>query len=574
MRKPNPSILRSLFEGDILEDLAFPYPTLDKDEAEVVKIVIDNLEQWAAEHHDAAAADAQGSFSEGTLEALGDMGIFGLVVPEEYGGLGLSQMGYGKVYEAVTRIDGSLSVTVGGHCSIGMKGLLVFGTEAQKRKYLPDLATGAWLAAFALTEPGAGSDVSAIQTRAEQQSDGSWVLNGQKLWITNGGIADFFTIFAKTPVSSEGKTEDRITAFLLTWGVEGFTRGPEEHKLGIKASSTVPLFFDNVVLPADSVLGEVGEGFKVAMTILNTGRLGLSLGTVGGAKAVINEAAGHSRQRQQFGRPISEFELIQGKLAQMTLDTYAAESMAYLTAGLADRGDVDYSMESAVCKVYASERTWAVVNEGLQIMGGLGYMQGYPLERALRDARINQIFEGTNEILRLFIALVGLRGPGEHLQRLGEALRNPLRSIAPLARFAAAALRRAIRPPRLTQLHPLLRRQGVEFVRGVQLVRAALRATLRRSGRGIVDRQLILQRYADTAIDLYGMLAVLSRVTGRLNAVGEGAAERELNIARTFFGQAGGRIRGAMRQTRRNRDRTMRQMGADVNERKGYDFPV
>ena len=564
--------MKSLFKGDILEDLAFPYPTLDEDEAEVVKIVIDNLEQWAKEHHDAAAADAQGSFAEGTLEALGDMGIFGLVVPEEYGGMGLSQMGYGKVYEAVTRIDGSLSATVGGHCSIGMKGLLVFGTEPQKQKYLPDLATGTWLAAFALTEPGAGSDVSAIQTRAEQQADGSWVLNGQKLWITNGGIADFFTVFAKTSVSREGKTQERITAFLVTWGVEGFTRGPEEHKLGIKASSTVPLFFENVVLPADSVLGEVGEGFKVAMSILNTGRLGLSLGTVGGAKAVIKEAAGHSRQRRQFGRPIGEFELIRGKLAQMTLETYVAESMAYLTAGLADKGDVDYSMESAICKVYASERTWAVVNEGLQIMGGLGYMQGYPLERGLRDARINQIFEGTNEILRLFIALVGLRDSGEHLQRLGEALRNPLRNIVPLVGYTVSTLRRAIRPLRLTQLHPLLRAEGAEFVRGVRLARTALNATLRKLGKGIVDRQLILQRYADTAIDLYGMLAVLSRVTSRLIAVGEGAAQRELNIARAFFDQASGRIRRAMRQTRRNRDRTMRELGADVNERRGYDF--
>ena len=198
MPKTTPSIMKSIFQGEVLEELAFPYPTINEDEADMVKIITDNFLKWAGENYDPSEADEQAAYPEGTLEALAEMGLFGLNVPESDGGLGLSQTAYAKVYETVSSIDGSLPVTIGGHSSIGVKGLLLYGTEEQKRRYLPDLASGKKLAAFALTEPGAGSDVSAILTRAVRQPDGTWLLNGQKQWITNGGVADFFTILAKT----------------------------------------------------------------------------------------------------------------------------------------------------------------------------------------------------------------------------------------------------------------------------------------------------------------------------------------------------------------------------------------
>ncbi len=573
MPKTTPSIMKSIFQGEVLEELAFPYPTIDEDEADMVKIIIDNLLKWAGENYDPSEADEQAAFPEGTLEALAELGIFGLNVPEEYGGLGLSQTAYARVYEAISSIDGSLPVTVGGHSSIGIKGLLLYGTEEQKRNYLPDLASGKKLAAFALTEPGAGSDVSAILTRAVRQPDGTWLLNGQKQWITNGGVADFFTIFAKTELEVNGKTEEKISAFIVDWGLEGFSRGPEEHKLGIRASSTVPLFFDNVVLPPGSLLGEEGRGFKVAMQVLNSGRLGLAAGVVGGAKMIIREASKHTRERRQFGHPIAEFELIQEKIARMTVDTYVIESMVYLTTGLVDRGDVDYSLESAICKVFASERCWEVINDGLQIMGGLGYMKDYPFERVLRDVRINLIFEGTNEILRLYIALAGMQAPGEYLKQLGKALRDPIKGFGFLADYALTRVRQAVTDRHLTAVHPALKQWADRFTRYMERFHLAVNSAIMKFGKRVVDRQLMLKRFADAAIDLYGMLAVLSRVTSRIEAVGEETARPEIDITRIYCEDAWRSVRRNLRQIRRHQDRSIRRVAAHISDCRYYNFP-
>ena len=573
MPKTTPSIMKSIFRGEVLEELAFPYPTIDEDEADMVKIITDNLLKWAGENYDPSEADEQAAFPEGTLEALAELGIFGLNVPEEYGGLGLSQTAYARVYEAISSIDGSLPVTVGGHSSIGIKGLLLYGTEEQKRNYLPDLASGKKLAAFALTEPGAGSDVSAILTRAVRQPDGTWLLNGQKQWITNGGVADFFTIFAKTELEVNGKTEEKISAFIVDWGLEGFSRGPEEHKLGIRASSTVPLFFDNVVLPPGSLLGEEGRGFKVAMQVLNSGRLGLAAGVVGGAKMIIREASKHTRERRQFGHPIAEFELIQEKIARMTVDTYVIESMVYLTTGLVDRGDVDYSLESAICKVFASERCWEVINDGLQIMGGLGYMKDYPFERVLRDVRINLIFEGTNEILRLYIALAGMQAPGEYLKQLGKALRDPIKGFGFLADYALTRVRQAVTDRHLTAVHPALKQWADRFTRYMERFHLAVNSAIMKFGKRVVDRQLMLKRFADAAIDLYGMLAVLSRVTSRIEAVGEETARPEIDITRIYCEDAWRSVRRNLRQIRRHQDRSIRRVAAHISDCRYYNFP-
>ncbi|UCH62775.1 MAG: acyl-CoA dehydrogenase family protein [Fidelibacterota bacterium] len=574
MSKNKPSIMKSIFQGEILEDLAFPYPNIDEDEADMVKIITDNFLKWAGENYDPFEADEQAAYPEGTLEALAEMGVFGLNVPESYGGLGLSQTAFARVYEAISSIDGSLPTMVGGHSSIGVKGLLLYGTDEQKRKYLPDLASGKKLAAFAITEPGAGSDAAAIQTRAVRQSDGTWVLNGQKQWITNGGIADFFTIFAKMEVEVNGKKEDKISAFIVDWGLEGFSRGGEEHKMGIRASSTVPLFFDNLVLPADSLLGDEGSGFKLAMEVLNSGRLGLAAGIVGGVKTIIREASKHARERQQFGRPIAEFEVIQGKIARMTVDTYVAESMVYLTTSLADRGDVDYSLESAICKVFASERVWEAVNEGLQVMGGLGYMKEYPFERGLRDARINLIFEGTNEILRLFIALTGIKAPGAYLEQLGKALRDPIKGFGFLADYAFTRAREAVSSHHLAMVHPALKKWADHFTHSVVRFHLVLNSAIMKFGKRVIDRQLMLKRFADTAIDLFGMLAVLSRVTSRIEAVGEEMTRSEIDITCIYCEEAWRRIRRNLHGIRRNQDHSVRQLATHISDHRYYNFPL
>ena len=574
MAEAKQSLMKSMFRGDILEGLVFPYPTLDADEADMVKIIEDNLLKWARDNFDAGQADTEAKYPDGTLETLGEMGIFGLIIPEEYGGLGLSQTAYARIFESIAAIDGSLPVTLGGHSSIGMKGLLLYGTEEQKKKYLPDLATGEKLASFALTEPGSGSDAASIQTRAVRQDDGTWLLNGQKIWITNGGYAQFFTVFAKTAVEIDGEMKDKITAFIVDGDLPGFTRGPEEHKMGIKATSTVPLYFDNVVLSPDSVLGEVGKGFGVAMHILNSGRLGLSAGVVGGAKAILEKVVKHTRERHQFGRPIEDFELIKEKVSRITVDIYVAESMVYLTAALADREGVDFSLESAICKVRASEMGWGMADDSVQIMGGLGYMKGYPFERVLRDTRINLIFEGTNEILRLFIALAGMEAPGEYLKQLGQALQGPIRGFGFLADYAFTRAKEAVTTPRLVRVHPSLERYAGYLTKYVEKFHKSVDSAIMKFGKRIIDRELMLQRFADCAIDFYGMLAVLSRATSRIEAVGEEAAKPELDIVRIYCEGAWRRVRRNLRQIRRHEDRPVRRLAAYVTQRQKYDFPT
>lgn len=568
------SLMKSIFRGEIPEQLVFPYPRIDPDEADMVRIIQENLLRWGAEHHDAARADAEGKYPDSTFEALAELGFFGWNIPEEYGGLELSMTGFARIYSTVSELDGSLPVILGAHASIGLKGLLLYGTPEQKRKYLPDLASGKTIAAFALTEPGAGSDAASIQTRAEKQSNGTWLLNGQKMWITNGGYAGFFTVFANTAVEINGETKDKITAFIIESDREGFSRGPEEHKLGIKASSTTPIYFDNVVLPPENLLGEVGKGFKVAMHVLNSGRLGLAAGVVGGSKALLKVAIEHVKQRRQFGRSVVEFELIKEKISRVAVNTYVAESMVYLTTALVDRDDVDYSLESAICKVFASERGWQSINDTMQMMGGLGYMQEYPFGRIMRDARINQIFEGTNEILRLYIALAGLQEPGEYLKQLGHALRGPIKGFGFLADYAFTRVKEAVTRPHLARAHPALRKYTAYLTRSVEKLHLSVNSAIMKFGHRVVDRQLMLQRYADCAIDIYGMLAVISRVTGRLEEVGPKEAQIEHDMARIFCEGAWNRVRRNLRQIRRHEDRPVRRLAAHVAQQGWYNFPL
>ena len=430
------SFMKSVFYGVIPEELVFPFPEAGKEERENTALILESVREFAARHVDAAKIDREAKIPAEVLQGLKELGLFGMVIPSEYGGIGLSATSYARVMQEVGGLDGSLAVTLGAHQSIGLKGILLFGTEAQKRKYLPKLATGELVAAFALTEPSAGSDAAGIQTKAELSPSGdSYVLNGSKIWITNGSFADVFTVFARTSDTDSPNAKPKITAFIVERG-HGVKNGPPEHKLGIRGSETTEVFFEDVEVPAGNVLGEAGRGFKVAMEVLNSGRLGLAAGCVGSSKKLLKLAIERVNERKAFGRPIGEFGLIKDKIARMLTDVYALESMTYLTTGLIDAKVHDYSLESAICKVFGSETLWRVVNETLQIAAGIGYMQEYPYERMLRDARINLIFEGTNEILRAFIALSGMQGPGRQLSEVAKAMREPIKGFGLLSEFA------------------------------------------------------------------------------------------------------------------------------------------
>jgi acyl-CoA dehydrogenase family member 9 len=523
-----PSFTRQLFGGTIDDDILFPFPRITEREEAVVSDLLDELRAFCDEHVDREWIDEHERIPEEVIEGLRRIGLFGVSLPEEYGGMGLSQSAYARVFEFITGYDVGLAIMLGVHLSLGTKGIVLAGTEEQKRRYLPKAATGEWLTSFALTEAEAGSDAAGIRSRAERSEDGShWVLDGSKIWIGNGSFSQVVVVFAQTRVEVKGEMKDRVTAFLVEPDFPGFERGAELRKMGARGSNQCELHFREMPVPAENVLGEVGDGFKLAMRILNSGRQGLSAGAAGGVKRITEMAAEFAKEREQFGRPIAEYELIRGKLANMAADGYAAESVAYLTTGLVDRGDVEYALESAAAKVWTSEALDRAVDEMVQIAGGRGFVKGYPYERMYRDARITRIFEGTNEILRLFVGLSGIQGPAEALQEVGDALRTPIASIGTLTDFASGRLRQVLRrgEPRVeVEVDPRLRDHVEYLEEHTRDLRVAVDRAIRRHGRKIIDHQFSVARLADMAIELYVRAAVISRTQAVLEAAAKGDA--------------------------------------------------
>src|SRR5512139_4012970 len=311
--------------GEIEEEIIVPFPEMAEGEKETLGQVLASVRQLLnGREKEFREWDVKAEMPGAFIDELRQFGLFGLVIPEAHGGIGFGSTAYSRVLQEIAKFDGSVALTVGAHSSIGMRGLLLFGTDAQKARWLPKLTTGEMIAAFCLTEPGAGSDAAGIKTTAVRDGD-DWILNGEKIWITNGGMADFFTVFAKTPdVQSKGKAA--MTAFVVTRDLPGVSTGPHENKMGIRASSTTTVRLEDVRVPGDHVLGGVGQGFKAAMRILNAGRTGLGGGAVGGMKRLIELATRHARDRRQFGRPIATFETIRQKVGQMAIDCYVAET--------------------------------------------------------------------------------------------------------------------------------------------------------------------------------------------------------------------------------------------------------
>lgn len=567
------SFMKSLFFGQIREDLIFPYPKMPADTAETVKMILDTVDKFAKDQVKSTEWDDKGAMPREIVTQLAEMGMLGVGVPEEFGGLGLPQSGYARIMQELAGIDGSLAVTSGAHQSIGYKALILFGTDEQKKKYLPRLAAGELIACYCLTEPGSGSDAASIKTKATLLPDGkTYSLTGNKLWITNGGIASFMTIFAKTEVEEKGEKKEKVTCFILELPAAGVTIGPAEHKLGIRASWTNAIHYDNVKIPAENIVGGLGQGFKVAMGVLNHGRLGLAAGCIGGAKRAIKASVEHANERVQFQKKLGEFGQIKEKIGKMMMSTYVAESMTYMTTSFIDRKDVDYSIESAIVKVYCSEMLWETMDENLQIWGGLGYMKEYPYERWLRDARINRIFEGANEILRAFIALSGMQGPGQELAGLADAIKYPLKGLGPVSDFVLRKIKQNVMGESITKAHPAMKKMAaileeyaVEFATQVEVL-------LRRHGREIHLRQFAQKRIADIAIDFYGMSCVLARVTRSIEERGLEGCKLELEIAEAYFLRANRHIRSNFKAIDRNDDDQMKAIAETAYEVGGYPF--
>jgi len=471
-----------------------------------------------------------------------ELGLFGVDVPDAYGGLGLDKVTSLVVSERLAR-SASFGATFGAHANLTIVPLVLFGNEAQKKKYLPRLLSGELVGAYGLSETGSGSDALGARTRATKQADGSYLLNGEKMWITNGGFADLFVVFAKV----DGEA---FTAFLVerAWGVKS---GKEEHKMGLHGSSTTALIFQDVKVPAENVLGEVGKGHKVAFNVLNFARFKLGAMCSGGASSAISESAKYAATRRQFNAPIASFGAIKHKLGEMVVRTYAVESLLYRTAGLVDaRIDAtpheptdgsaalnsfeEYAVEASIAKVAGSETLNYVLDENIQIHGGNGFVHDYPAERHYRDARVNRIFEGTNEINRLLIP--------------GMLIRRALKGDLPLIPAA-----KALQDELLSPAAPAAADDGVLAAEG-QAVAAfkkvavlVLGVGMQTFGQKLTDEQEVLMHAADIVMDVFAAESAVLRAQAA-SAAKHPKASLQVDAARVFVNDAAMRIDASARQ--------------------------
>jgi acyl-CoA dehydrogenase family member 9 len=552
----NPSFTRGVFLGEMLEDLIFPFPALSDEEHESLRMILESFRAFAKDHIDTKKFDHDSRFPDDVRMGLHELGLMGLSIPEVYGGFGASSKVYNRVFGEIGATDGALAVYFGAHQSIGCKGIVLFGTEPQKQKYLPRCASGELVAAFCLTEPGSGSDAQAMKSAAVLSADGThYVLTGEKIWISNAGYADIFTVFAKVAQDVDGKKKQRVTAFIVDAHAPGVRLGKLEEKMGIKASDTRTVFFENVRVPVEDRLGTVGQGFHVALEVLNSGRLGLAAASARGARQIMRSAIAHAKQREQFGKPIGSFEMIQRKIAVNAAEVYALDSGVLVACGMMDRGGIDFSLETAACKVFGSELAFRASNDALQIAGGIGYSKEFPYEQAVRDSRINLIFEGTNEILRALIALMGLQQPGERLKTLGKAFKDPLHSIGAMGSYLAGRVKRTITKPSLSRVHPMLAEEAGRVAELVHNFALAVEGAIVSHGKGIIERQFLQERMANAAIDIFMATAVLSRTTWELErAKGGESARPHVDCARIFVPMAYRRARRNIRALRHNQD--------------------
>src|SRR5689334_6242643 len=574
------SFTRGIFAGVVLDSLLFPYPRQleerNADEARTVRRLIKGLRDMEGTLIDSAKFDEEETIPDEVIRALAELGMLGLTIPRKYGGLELSSAAYARVFETLSTVNAGVAVLVGVHCGLGSKAIVLHGNDQQKERYLPPLARGDFLAAYALTEPDVGSDAQNIQTTAQLSKDGSyWRLNGRKIWIGNGHRAGVIATFAQAFVQRRGESVQRMTAFLIRPDMPGFRVVGTVHKLGIRGSTQAELSYEGLEVPADHLLGAVGRGFGVAVHVLNAGRLTLAAGCTGATKATLKRMTTYADERVQFGHPLADFEITQRKLSQLTSETYAADAMLGILASLVDRGDIDFSLEAACAKVFASEMVWRAADDMVQLAGGRGYVKPYPYERTLRDARINRIFEGANEVLRLFIALNGVQAPAQALKEIGSALRRPLRNLGLLGGYATSRVKLRLGQTSTLdiELHDRLKKHKEYFEKHVAELGSGTDRAILRHREKIVDSQFVLERLANMAIDLFGTAALIARTQSLIDERGVEMCDREIALCDLFCVEAGRRFRtnrGMLDSREEEVDDTRRSIAESVRAGQGY----
>jgi butyryl-CoA dehydrogenase len=533
-------LLESRTPGEIFtpEDFSEQHHLISQTAEEFAqKEILPNIEKM--EHKDF-------SVTRDLLKKAGELGLSSVEIPEAYGGLEMDKVTAAVIADHIAKYAG-FATTWGGHTGIGTLPLVYFGTEEQKKKYLPRLAAGEIVGAYALSEASSGSDALNCRARATLSADGKhYVLNGEKMWITNAGFADLFTVFAKV----DG---EKFTAFLVERTFPGFSVGAEEHKMGIRGSSTCPIILNDCHVPVENVLGEIGRGHVIAFNILNVGRFKLGAMCVGGARSSLDHAVAYAKQRKAFGKVIADFGLVREKLANMAMLTYVGESLVYRTVGMMDsalsavdksapdapkqtlKAIEEYAVECSIIKVWASEMVDYVVDETVQIYGGYGFVEEYPAERAYRDARINRIFEGTNEINRLIIT--------------GFLLKRAMSGQLALMPAIKQLMDEVLSGPSLgEEVEGLLAEEQKLVASAKRLGLFAAGAATQKYMQAIQDQQEIMGAIADMVIEIYVMESALLRTQKIASAQGEAAAELPIAMTRTYLAQAIEKVESAARK--------------------------
>ena len=570
---------KNLFWGRFRNDLVFPYPQPSKEQQEKTDRLIAELEQYMKHEHPSVEIDQAQHVPDWALRRLFDMGVMGMTVPEEYGGLGLGVTAYNRALETIGRYCGSTSVIVSAHQSIGCKAIMLFGTEAQKKHYLPKVARE-YLSAFCLSEPQVGSDAAGQETTVTfDEATQEYVLNGEKKWSTSGAMAGIFTVLAKHRFvdPKTGKAKDGVTALIVTPdmpGVDVFQKN--RSKTGIRGTWQARIRFTNVRVPKENRLHDEGRGLNVALTCLNYGRCTLSAGVGGGAKQAFEQATKWVQTRYQFNRPLSEFELVRHTVAKMSALVYAMDAMLYMMTGMLDRHDKDIMVETAMTKVFCSHFGWQVIDDAMQIMGGEGYMTENEFERIWRDNRIHRIVEGSNEVMQSFVfayggkqlaeQMIGIQqallwdsdeGFVENLKRLAQNGTNPdlLRHAIPLALQLFAGVKPGA--PEVGPVHPLLEKYAAKLSKMTQAHSHFFKMVSKWEQEAIVTRQAQQARLADNAILLYALACALAKMDHQMRARQYGAAyERDRAAFEHLFDLFQLKFVDNLRQLRKNADAT------------------
>jgi alkylation response protein AidB-like acyl-CoA dehydrogenase len=585
MLGPEPSemgFVKNLFWGRFRSELVFPYPHVSHDERVKCDTLLERLESYLRDEHPAVQIDQEEFIPDWVIERLFGLGVMGMTIPEEYGGLGLGVSSYNRVLERIGSYCGSTAVMVSAHQSIGCKALMLFGTEDQKNRFLPRVARE-YMSAFCLSEPQVGSDAAGQETRCEKIEDGEYyVLNGEKKWSTSAYKSGMLTVTAKQLIRDPktGKETEAVTALICTPDMEGVDIFEKNRsKTGIRGTWQGRIRFTNVRVPKENLLHREGKGLNVALTCLNYGRCTLSAGVTGAAKRSRDQATKWAQTRYQFGRPIADFELVQERIARMSALTFAMDAVLYAVTGILDRGDQDVMLETAICKVFCSEMGWETIDDAMQIMGGEGYMTENEFERLWRDNRIHRIVEGSNEVMQSFVFAYGGKQLAEHMLLIQDAMGwNTDESIsANLNRILEnglkpTLLRRSIKlgaelflglkppAPAVRGLHPSLSSYAERISKLVREHTHYFKLVSKWHREEVIQRQVDQARLANVAMYIFAMTASASKMDQLLRSGERGDAyERDRTAFQHAFDLFELRILNTFRELRVNADDSMRE---------------